>query len=231
MVAGDIKRIWFHRVDEVCNLEALGTLEKELGRAGLAAAISGPVRLKIIDKKLQLAKAMPSASSTQKAPAFAARYGLPAPDGRALYAYRLTDPGFAGLTKDLAAQDITYFENGYGPGLFVLWAAEWFRREYQGGFLLGQTLFSLWDFISIKADCGKSRTLVCCNGTGMSCRSPARVSFWVLWPAREAFLLGPFAKVVEAGRAMFLKKLSAHCWAPLCRMPIWQWSWRGPQRI
>lgn len=156
MDAGDIKRVWFHRVDEVCNLEALGTLDKELARAGLAAAIYGPVRLKIIDKKRQLAKAIPSACSTQKTPAFAARYGLPAPDGRALYAYRLADPNFAGLTKDLAAQDMTYFENGYGPGLFVLWAAEWFRREYQGGFF---TWADLVEPLGLHPDQGRLRDI------------------------------------------------------------------------
>ncbi|ARU31768.1 hypothetical protein CAP31_08795 [Sulfuriferula sp. AH1] len=67
------------------------------------------------------------------------RYGLNQPDGRMLYGYRLTDDEYLSLKDTLAfasefgqlgevARKIRSF-----PALFVLYAAEWWRREYQGG--------------------------------------------------------------------------------------------------
>lgn len=63
------------------------------------------------------------------------RYGLPAPDGRPLYAYRLDSEAFALLQRDLTARvargHIQVFSRN--AALFVLWAAEWFRRCHRGG--------------------------------------------------------------------------------------------------
>lgn len=130
----EIKRIWFHRVDEAQSLEALAALKEELDALGLPSTVTGPIRLKAIDRRRLLGKSLQVSAKGLAAVNFAARYGLDAPDGRPLYAYRLTDPGFAGLTSDLAGRDFTFFETGHGAGLFALWAAEWFRREYCGGF-------------------------------------------------------------------------------------------------
>ena len=62
--------------------------------------------------------------------------GLTKPDGRPLYGYRVSDVRFAQLRsgierlhKDFGQQD---FVNSGGPA-FVLFCAEWFRREYNGG--------------------------------------------------------------------------------------------------
>src|SRR3989338_944055 len=64
---------------------------------------------------------------------------LARPDGRMLYGYRLTDEEFRSLRETLS------FATSFGKldevsnkirsfsALFVLYAAEWWRREYQGG--------------------------------------------------------------------------------------------------
>jgi hypothetical protein len=129
----EVKRIWFHRIDEAQNLDALAALKDELDNLGLPPAVSGPIRLKAIDRRRHLMKPVEASTIGGAAVNFAGRYGLPAPDGRPLYAYRLTDPGFAGLTVDLVGKDLAFFDSGHGAGLFALWAAEWFRREYCGG--------------------------------------------------------------------------------------------------
>ncbi|MFZ5836357.1 MAG: STY4851/ECs_5259 family protein [Pseudomonadota bacterium] len=60
--------------------------------------------------------------------------GLPQPDGRPLYQYRLSSEAFDLLKSDLAkaANSITN-GNLSEASFFVLWAAEWFRRCYRGG--------------------------------------------------------------------------------------------------
>jgi hypothetical protein len=128
----ETKRIWYHRVDEALDHEALSILEQEATK--LPLEIIGQVRLKIIHKRRILAQAKDLAPNGAKVTAFAARYGLPSPDGRPLFAYRLSDSSFSALSTDLCGKDLNDFEHGFGPGLFVLWATEWFRREYQGGF-------------------------------------------------------------------------------------------------
>jgi hypothetical protein len=65
---------------------------------------------------------------------FLASRGLARPDGRALYAYQITNTEF----KDLASilkDSISNFSS-WNPGsdrLFVCYSAEWWRRDYQGG--------------------------------------------------------------------------------------------------
>ncbi|MCY4287046.1 MAG: STY4851/ECs_5259 family protein [Aestuariivita sp.] len=70
-----------------------------------------------------------------------ARYGLEAPDRRALYLYRLTEEEFANLEKLvshwlsrlLPSYDLVYVARLPGfADLFVLYAAEWWRRRYDG---------------------------------------------------------------------------------------------------
>jgi hypothetical protein len=64
-----------------------------------------------------------------------ARFGLPRPDGRPLYRYALASAVFAQLQNYLAerAGSMGHSTTKADAGLFVLWAAEWFRRCYRGG--------------------------------------------------------------------------------------------------
>lgn len=65
---------------------------------------------------------------------FAAAYGISAPTGAPLYRYRIDDTAFERLGTDLArCGGYPALERGTMPALFVLWAAEWFRRHYRGG--------------------------------------------------------------------------------------------------
>jgi len=70
---------------------------------------------------------------------FLSRRNLERPDGRMLYGYRLSDEEYSSLRGTLAfalelASLDTIAKNVSGfPALFVLYAAEWWRREYQGG--------------------------------------------------------------------------------------------------
>lgn len=66
------------------------------------------------------------------------RHGLEHPDGRPLYAYRLNDSGFVELKAWLRDRLAAYRNNlatlsERDCGLFVLYAAEWWRRTYDGG--------------------------------------------------------------------------------------------------
>lgn len=66
--------------------------------------------------------------------------GLKRPDGRMLYGYRLTNDEYRSLHEELASEicgkvslwHATYVVAHFAP-LFVLYAAEWWRREYLGG--------------------------------------------------------------------------------------------------
>ena len=64
------------------------------------------------------------------------RYGLPPPDGRPLFQYRVDVATFERLGFHLRECATDVREGRAGPehaALFVLWAAEWFRRRYAGG--------------------------------------------------------------------------------------------------
>ena len=71
--------------------------------------------------------------------------GLERPDGRALYAYRFSRTEFESLREDLRRLRVFELKNRYGAALFVAFAAEWFRREREGGH---------WDWIRPLADIG-----------------------------------------------------------------------------
>jgi len=64
------------------------------------------------------------------------RYGLQRPDGRPLHRYILSDAAFDRIASDLKLR-IVRINAGLAvdqdAALFVLWAAEWFRRHYAGG--------------------------------------------------------------------------------------------------
>lgn len=67
-----------------------------------------------------------------------ARKALPEADGRPLFAYRLHQEQFEYWQDTLAAQAAS--GRNLHEGAFVLWAAEWFRRCYQGGMLKWELL-------------------------------------------------------------------------------------------
>ncbi len=60
--------------------------------------------------------------------------GLPAIDGRPLYRYRLSDQAFEKLQANLEnrAASLSSARDRVAAAQFVLWAAEWFRRCYDG---------------------------------------------------------------------------------------------------
>lgn len=69
---------------------------------------------------------------------FLAARGLARPDGRPLYAYKSSDDEFIKITKQLllvaSFRGIEIFRRDQKyDALFVLFAAEWWRREYRGG--------------------------------------------------------------------------------------------------
>jgi len=114
------------RIDEASDREALRALDEEL--MGRDDPWARPLRFKI---GVRLAKLR--SAKTVSANAFGAAYGLPAPDGRWLHRYRLTEEAFGRLERDVAAvAQHGGLEVGWAPGLFVLWASEWFRRSYRG---------------------------------------------------------------------------------------------------
>ena len=61
------------------------------------------------------------------------RHDLPSPDGRALYEYRLTEEEFRKLEEVLRSfqPDQVLQRTGFSA-LFVLYASEWWRRQYDG---------------------------------------------------------------------------------------------------
>ena len=66
-----------------------------------------------------------------------ARTALPTSDGRPLYAYNLQREQFEHWQETLSTQVESSTPHA---GAFVLWAAEWFRRCYQGGILKWEAL-------------------------------------------------------------------------------------------
>ena len=131
---------WRARIASAVSVEELEKIDHEL------AALDPELRrwrMAVATRKLAFKDRAPPINSSNLTPmtasptpslAFASAYGLPAPDGRRLHAYRLEASRFLALHGDLAKhQSYSELNNGYVPGLFVLWASEWFRRSYNGG--------------------------------------------------------------------------------------------------
>ncbi|GEO01877.1 hypothetical protein NSE01_37090 [Novosphingobium sediminis] len=125
---------WRSLIDAATSLEALAEIDRRLEQQGPAAR---KWRMSVILRRSALRgrRLVPRPKQlTQPAVAFAAGFGLPAPDGRRLHAYRLTKAQFDALQQDLSRRgSYASLEIGYTPGLFALWASEWFRRCYSGG--------------------------------------------------------------------------------------------------
>lgn len=78
-----------------------------------------------------ISTAQADATKTPSGPG--AVFELPVPTGEPLYRYRLGDEAFVQLEKQVSrAARGDLLEQGTAPALFVLWAAEWFRRCYRG---------------------------------------------------------------------------------------------------
>lgn len=119
---------WRRRIAEAKSLEELDRLYAEA--EALPPDARRQVYLRIGQAKIRI-RAQNKASEP---PPFAASLGLPCPDGRPLHRYRLPDDAFERLTASLKGKrDLIEFGNGHWPAHFVLWASEWFRREYEGG--------------------------------------------------------------------------------------------------
>lgn len=114
----------------------LTAIEAQL--SALQAPWAGPMRLRVINLKRSLNIAgrsgAESTSATTKKPAWGIPFGLPLPDGRPLFGYRLSSGAFATIEthlRDLAGT--TGFVRPQDSALFVIWAADWFRRSFKGG--------------------------------------------------------------------------------------------------
>ena len=141
---GEERRAWSLRIDEARTIDELVALDRHL--QGLSAGWAGALRMKVGARTAAMRRQVAAPSPT----AFAAAYGLPAPDGRWLYRYRLADEAFARLQQDLRSKGgYERLGAGYGPALFVLWASEWFRRRYRGG---GQRWRELAGALGIRED-------------------------------------------------------------------------------
>lgn len=160
---------WALRIEEASTRERLRALDAQL--AAVDAPWARAERLKI-GLRLAKLKAKDGIEATiVSKPAFAQAYGLPAPDGRWLYSYRLGATAFIKLEADLKRLTPVELAHGYAPGLFVLWASEWFRRRYEGN---GHRWRDLADALSIPEDQGLFRQL---TGEGLRLwRRPLRQS-------------------------------------------------------
>lgn len=129
------REIWSLRISEATSDADLIAIDNAL--QAISTAWAGPLRFAAGARRAALKRsaARPTASSSSAAEnGFAAGYGLPAPDGRRLYRYRLTNEAFERLSRDLASLgDVSALDRRSTPALFVLWASEWFRRCYRGG--------------------------------------------------------------------------------------------------
>lgn len=126
-------RDWRARIAAAVDLDTLVGIIAEIEATGPAARkwLFAAVQRKITLKGVVAARPREPARA---AVAFAADYGLPPPDGRRLHAYRLGTVQFEALQRDLAKfGGFGALQAGHRPGLFVLWASEWFRRSYDGG--------------------------------------------------------------------------------------------------
>jgi hypothetical protein len=133
---------WRARIANAVSLEELEQIDRELAALGPEMRKR---RMAVAMRKLAFkgkthtphsSSESLTGTSAHRAPstAFAKAYCLPAPDGRRLHAYRLDAKRFLTLQGDLTKhRNYTGLDSGYVPGLFALWASEWFRRSYQGG--------------------------------------------------------------------------------------------------
>ena len=125
----DEREIWSLRIKEARTSDQLGEIDRAL-------AVLNPLwrtrcQIEIAAKRLRLKRIVAERSGGENC--FAAAYGVSAADGRWIHAYRLSNEAFERLGRDLSGRQLPTLAVGNAPALFVLWAAEWFRRSYRGG--------------------------------------------------------------------------------------------------
>lgn len=121
----------------------LGRIADEL--QGVPGAEAARLRLHAV---ILRTRAKTDSSAVVSLPAWLSDLGLPSIDGRPLHRYRLSDDGFARLERNLCAR-ASSLRFAPGPILaasFVLWAAEWFRRRYDGKGLRWENLGKVLGF-------------------------------------------------------------------------------------
>ena len=113
--------------------DELGRIADELRHVPGKAAAS--MRIEAIRRRYKIRLAGPGNAPTPTVmPSWLATLGIASIDGRSLYRYGVTEEGFAKLQTMLIER-----RKQLGPhagrelaGQFILWAAEWFRRHYDG---------------------------------------------------------------------------------------------------
>lgn len=114
--------------------DELGRIAEEL--KALEDQASARLRMKAVSRRFVLLRAAGAfrQAPTRAVPQWLADLGLPPIDGRALYRYRLSDEGFEALQALLVARSagLMFSPDKTLCAQFVLWAAEWFRRCYDG---------------------------------------------------------------------------------------------------
>lgn len=108
--------------------------------SGIKEPWAGPLRFRAMHLRVKarrgeataVAEANPKAAS---APDWLASYGLSHPDGRPLYRYRIERHHFLAVQSELKSRQQYLKSSAHrrDAALFVIWAAEWFRRCYRGG--------------------------------------------------------------------------------------------------
>jgi hypothetical protein len=119
------------------NGDVLKLIADELG--GVNDAWAGPLRISALVRRRQLGKN----NGRSQAPHWLGPYGVTRIVGQPLYRYRVCKAAFE-LMRDNLAGRAAAIRSGNGghrdAALFVLWAAEWFRRRYDGNILRWATL-------------------------------------------------------------------------------------------
>jgi hypothetical protein len=106
----------------------LGCIADEL--QGMTDAAASRLRMRAIALRFQLKRKV----STAIPVSWLSELGIPAVDGRALHRCGLNDYQFSNLQKKLIKRRLSLnaAPSREIAGQFVLWAAEWFRRSYDG---------------------------------------------------------------------------------------------------
>ncbi len=143
MVLGSTREAFNRRID-ACSSDAvaLKALENELRTIGDAWA--GPLRLRVINLQRKLTQASvsdarggvasSSAASLGTSIVWGSRFGLPLPDGRPLYQYRLSTENYEAIGDYLKTSIRRVgLQRQHDDALFAIWVAEWFRRSFKGG--------------------------------------------------------------------------------------------------
>lgn len=115
--------------------KALADLASEL--QALDAAWVRPVQYRLVAARLKLRAPLAAVPTlvTEMPPKWSARFGLPFPDGRPIYRYRMGHAAFVALGDHLRTRAAVMRSQVIeaDAALFVVWSAEWFRRVYAGG--------------------------------------------------------------------------------------------------